>query len=114
MKLKDSLLECLRLTRALHDHIRAGDVSDSSGQLAARGQALDALGQLLTSASDADKMACASLITELRQADAELQEAGRSALQAASRDWNQSLGQQPRPQHSYDRAPDLACLDRKA
>lgn len=114
MNLKAAITEALQLTAELHARISAGEVTDCQQLVTARGRAIEAIPALRAAANQAEEASCVSALAALREADELLQLASQKALMQASQDWNRTLGQTPAPRHEYDRAPDLACLDRKA
>jgi len=114
MNLSASITEVLEVTAKLRASLAAGDLQGSVTLVERRGQALETFALLHRNATQADKSACASLLAELKRTDTEIQKVSVTARDTISQDWNRSLGQSHTPRHEYDRAPDIACLDRKA
>ena len=114
MNLRDSISELSQATAALRQALEAGDWEACPALVAQRGESLKSFVRLHQDAPEDEKSSCAALLDNLRQADQQLQEIGQAARDSASRDWKRTQGQSPVPHHDYGRAPDLACLDRRA
>ena len=114
MNLNQSIVEVIQITANLRATLDDGDLLACATLMAQRATAIKNFLRMHRDATSENIRACSTLLTELQEADRELQELSQTTRDAISRDWNRTMGQTPVPRHDYDRMPELACLDRKA
>ncbi len=112
MDLKDSIQRVLDVSRLMHEALARDDVAAALDHLIDREQAMAAFIEADQAAHPPEKTACAGLLTELKQADRELQDLAATVLAGTKAEMCRSLG-------APAGAPDTGrcrtgCLDRRA
>ena len=114
MLLEESLTAAEEMTAALLGAVAAGDEPACAPLLAARGEALEALGASLAAAESGVRKALAPRLAALADSDRQLQTAAAEALDLIVAQDRARFGQEGPGPSPLDREPRNACLDRRA
>lgn len=114
MSLSQTICAVLTLTRELVEALEIGDMDTCASLLERRGLAMTAFEVSHRTATPDALAACQDQVRALATQDQILQTAAVKARTAVGDQLRASAGASPQFGGSYDQAPTLACVDRKA